>query len=48
MKSTTARWGLGLLGLLLIPGVGLADVKPHVLFTDGRLYAALQHVSASA
>src|SRR4051794_14687934 len=37
MKSMTARWGLGLLGSMLFSSVGLADVKPHVLFTDGAV-----------
>jgi len=37
MNRFATLWGLGLLALMGRPGVGLADVKPHVLFTDGAV-----------
>ncbi len=37
MKSVLFRSGLAASILLAIPQLGLADVKPHVLFTDGAV-----------
>ena len=37
MKDVLSRWGLAASALLAFPGLGLADVKPHVLFTDGAV-----------
>ena len=37
MKSVSRVAGLGLATLLALPGPASADVKPHVLFTDGAV-----------